>query len=557
MRNERRWYRGSTAGEVLRNQAQNFPGQTAIVCSEASIRMSYVDYDRAVDQVAKSLLAWNINKGDHVAVMSPDVPEWLLLQLATARIGAIMVPINPNFSAEFLFMALKQCDIKAVFVMDSYKTGELLSKFIKLCPEVNGSVIGDLNCAMLPILKLIVYMRRSPLSDILHWKTFLESGKGVHNSVLHEAEIKTYESDVMVIQYTSASTGMPKPAVLTHKAILSNALYTTERQKITYKDKICLAVPFHSYYSGPVQALVQGATMLNPSDVFDPATILSIVEREEATAILGYPRMYSDIVDKWNNASYTNTSLRTGMVMGSACPPKLTRSIIDDLGIKEITVAYGLTEASQVVTQTSTDDPDDVRFDTIGRPLPGVEIKIIDIESGKILLQGERGELCVRSDMIMLGYYKNVEPKDAVVDKEGWLHTGDLATLRSDGNYQITGRMIETIISNHISIYPLEIEQVLLMHPDINDVAVVGVPDKVVGEKICAVIKLKHGSTASVENIMEFCRAKIAIDRIPHYILFIDEFPMTIVGKIQKFKVKDYAAKKLGLTYANNTNNMI
>jgi fatty-acyl-CoA synthase len=546
MKSEIQWYRGTVVGEVLRNQAKRFPGQTAFISPEASVRMSYMQLDSAVDQVAKSLLAWDINKGDHVAVMTPDIPEWILLQMATARIGAIMIPVNPNLSEEFLFDVLNRSDVKSLFIVDKFEAGELLRKFLKICPELTGSVLGELECAKLPLLKVIVCMRRTPVMDVIHWQEFFDSGKVITNSVLRNAESKVVETDVMVIHYTSLSTGIAKPALLTQRAVLLNALYTTERQKITYKDKICLAAPFHSYFSGTLCGLVQGATIINPSDIFDAGSILNVIEKEEATAIIGFPKMFAQILDKWNKVSYMSTSLRTGMVIGDLPPTRLIRSIINDLGIKGITVSYGLTEASQVITQTFPDDSDDIKFDTVGKALPGAEVKIVDLVNGKTLSWGNVGELCTRGNMVMLGYYKH-ESGDTFIDNEGWLHTGDLAMQREDGNYKIIGRISDIIKNKGEIIFPLEIEKILFTHPDVEDVVVVGVPDISQKGRICAVIKLTPGSKLSKEDIMEFCKAKMAAYKVPHDILFIDKFPMTVIGKIQKFKVKEWALKKLGL----------
>ncbi len=542
---------GLTIGNVLREIAKVYPENESLVFSQSGYSLTYKQYDQIVDDVAKGLISLGMEHGDHIALWATNIPEWPILMMATARIGAVLVNINPAYGLNGLEYALKQCDMKALFLVDGYKSSNYFEMLESLCPELKNSKPGKLKSRAFPLLKWVVAINGEPLPGMIDWNQLIDSGKVVDDSTLTTKEHLFYADDLANIQYTSGTTGRPKATMLSHRNILLNAYYVTECQNITENDKICVPVPFYHCFGcvlGILGALVRGATLVSPSAYFDPNATFKAIDKEKATVIYGVPTMFVAMLEEEDFNKYNLTSLRTGIMAGAPCPEPLMNEVMSRMNTKEMTIAYGLTEASPVITQTRTDDAIDIRVQTIGKPIPGVEVKIADLKTNEALEPKQIGELCTRGHNVMLGYYKNSEATEKTIDKDGWLHSGDLAKVREDGYYEITGRIKDIIIRGGENIYPDEIEAFLLTHTAIEQVAIVGVPDKKYGEELCAWIKLRKGQKLLEGDLKAFCKGQIAHYKIPKYIRFVDEFPLTVTGKIQKFKIREQMEKELGTT---------
>lgn len=540
MEQENPWVDGLTISQVLRKTAENFPENDALVFPKLGFRCNYSQLDEAVDDVAKGLIALGINKGEHVAMWATNVPEWPLLQLACARIGAVFVTINPaNRSSEMRYV-LTQSDAKALFLIDQFKSSNYIQIINEVCPEL---VSGAVQCEAFPKLKTVVSVSNTPAPGFITWNTMLEQGRSVDSTRLHMIEKTLKPNEPINIQYTSGTTGFPKAAILSHRNILMNGYYVTGCQRITEKDRMCIPVPYYHCFGcvmGTLGAITRGAAMIIPAEYFDPKATLEAIEKEHATTIYGVPTMFIAMLEYENFPTYDLSSLRSGIMAGSSCPIEVMKKVVSLMGVKEITIAYGQTETSPVITQTRVDDPLEVRVETVGRPLPGVEVKIIDLTTKKTVAPREQGELCARGHGTMIGYYNNEKGSRECIDDEHWVHTGDLAIRREDGNYIITGRIREMIIRGGENIYPREIEEFLYTHEAIEQVAVFGLPDEKFGEEVAAWIKLHHGHEhVTAEDIKAYCKDKIAYYKVPKHIRFVQEFPMTISGKLQKFKMRE------------------
>jgi fatty-acyl-CoA synthase len=543
------WVHDLTIGEVLKHTAKAFPQRDGLVFPKTNLHMSYAEYDRQVDTVAKSLLALGIHKGDHVALWATNVPQWPLLQMATARIGAVLVNINPAYGLNGLEYALKQCDMKALFLTDTFHDSDYMEMLRRLIPGLDEKEPQQLTSEKFPQLNSIIAIRGGAPRAVWSWEAFIEKAELVADIVLANKAGVVEPDDLVNIQYTSGTTSRPKATMLSHRNILLNAYYVTECQNITEHDRMCIAVPFYHCFGcvmGTLGAVVRGAAMITPAEYFDASATLDAMEKEKATVIYGVPTMFIAMLEE-DVSTRDLSRLRSGVMAGSLCPSTLMYEVVNRLGADEITIAYGLTEASPVITQTLYNDTMEHRIQTIGKPLPGVEVKIADLESGKPLAANQAGELCCRGHNVMLGYYKNPEGTAKTIDDGGWLHSGDVAVMREDGYYQITGRIKDIVIYGGENIFPDEIEAFLLHHDAIEEVAVVGVPDKKFGENLCAWIKLHKGKTLTKDALKAFCKGNIADYKIPHYITFVDAFPLTVTGKIQKFKIRQQATKELGL----------
>lgn len=536
------WIDGLTIGEVLRQAAGRWPDNESLVFPKLGLRMTYGELDAAVDAMAKGLLALGIRKGDHVACWATNVPEWPQLQLAAARIGAVFVTINPAYRSSELSYVLKQGDIKALFLIERFKTSDYYAILRDIC--------GGLPCKTLPELKHIVAMHATAPEGMLSWLDVLEKGKNIPDAALREAESRLSCNEPINIQYTSGTTGFPKAALLTHRNILMNGYYVTGCQNITEKDRMCIPVPYYHCFGlvmGTLGAITRGAAMIIPAEYFDPAATLDAIAKERATTIYGVPTMFVAMLADPDFTKRDLSSLRSGIMAGSPCPIETMKKVMHDMGAREITIAYGLTESSPVITQTRVDDTIERRVETVGRTLPGVEAKIVDPETGREMGVGEQGELCSRGHGTMLGYYKNEEATRATITKDGWLHTGDIAKLHEGGYYSITGRIKDMVIRGGENIYPREIEEFLFTHPDITQAAVVGVPDDKYGEELCAWLQTKGGKEISAEELRAYCKGKLAHYKIPRYVKCVSEFPQTVTGKIQKFKIREAMCEELGL----------
>lgn len=538
------WIDGLTIGEVLRQTAAKHGANDALVFPKLGLRMSYAELDSTVDDVARGLLAMGIRKGDHVAVWATNVPQWPQLQMATARIGAVLVTVNPAYRSSELAYVLKQGDIKALFLIESFKSSNYYDIFREVCQNLPSKDF--------PHLQHVVSMHATAPEGMVSWMDMLEKGASVSVEKLREIEKGLSAGDPINIQYTSGTTGFPKAAMLTHRNILMNGYYVTGCQEITGNDRICIPVPYYHCFGlvmGTLGALTRGAAMIIPNEYFSPVDTLNAIEKERATSIYGVPTMFIAMLDDASYAGRDLTSLRTGIMAGSPCPIEVMKRVINDMGASEITIAYGQTESSPVITQTRVDDAIELRVETVGRALPGVEVKIVCPETGRTLADGEQGELCSRGHGTMLGYYNNPEATAAAVEADtGWLHTGDIAMQYPGGYYSITGRIKDMVIRGGENIYPREIEEFLFTHPAVIQVAVVGVPDEKYGEELCAWIQVAGGGEVTCEEIREFCKGRLAHYKVPRYVKCVDAFPQTISGKIQKFKIRDHMVEELGLT---------
>ncbi len=548
------WVDGLTIGQVLRETVVKYADSDAMVFPQLAWRACWREFGAQVENVASSLLAMGIEPGQHVAIWATNVPEWVLLQFATAKIGAVLVTINPAYRAYELQFVLSQCDAVALFMIDRFKSSNYHQMLNEVCPELAYSVPGNLNSSRFPALKSVVSIRGSVPTGATAWTEMLKAGSQVPPEKIHAIECSIRPDEPINIQYTSGTTGFPKAAMLSHRNLLLNAYYVGARQQFSHRDRVCIPVPFYHCFGcvlGTLCCAIHGATMVIPGEYFQASETLHAIEQEQATVIYGVPTMFIAELQDPSFPSRNLTSLRTGIMAGSPCPIEVMKQVIHRMGASEITIAYGQTEASPVVTQTDIDDPLELRVETVGRPIPGVEAKIVDPQTGETLGEEQQGELCSRGHGVMLGYYKCSVETASTIDPDGWLHSGDLAVRISSGHYKITGRLKDMVIRGGENIFPREIEEFLFLHPAIEQSAVVGVPDEKFGEELCAWIKLKSGAKATDEEIQGFCRDKLAHFKVPRYIRFVDSFPQTVTGKIQKFRIREIMEQEL----AANTRN--
>ncbi len=544
------WVDGLTIGQVLRETARRHPDSDAFVFCKPPVRMTWAQFDAAVDQVARALLALDFAPGDHFGVWSTNVPQWVLLQFATARIGVVLVNINPAYRTSELKYAVCQSDLRGLALIDTFKNSNYFTMLQEACPRTGTSPHGQLNSGVFPKLKWTISLRGECPAGMLTWDAFLAKADEVPQSRIEEVAAKLSCDEAINIQYTSGTTGNPKGATLSHRNILLNAYYAGEGQRFDHTDRICIPVPLYHCFGcvlGSLCSIVHGAAMVFPCEGFDAGSTLAAIEQERCTAIYGVPTMF---IAQFEHADYPQRnlkSLRTGIMAGSPCPIELMKRVTSEMGASEITIGYGQTEASPLITQTRTDDPLELRVGSVGRPLPGVEAKIVDVETGKDLPDGQQGELCGRGHCVMIGYYNMPDKTVEAVDADGWLHTGDLGLREPNGYYRITGRLKDMIIRGGENIYPREVEERLYEHPAVQDVQVVGIPDRKLGEEVLAWVRLKNGSSTTEEELRNFCRKTLAHFKVPRYWKFVDSFPTTVTGKIQKFKIREIAIEELGL----------
>jgi fatty-acyl-CoA synthase len=544
------WVDGKTIGQVLAETARRHADRDAMVFPQLDRRWTWRQFAADVEAAARGLMATGIQRGEHVAIWATNVPEWVLLQFAAARIGAVLVNINPAYRPYELEYVLKQSDSVALFLVDQFKTSDYFAMLAEICPEIADAQGGRVNSRHFPKLRNVVAIKGQPPAGMLLWSEMVEQGKQTPLAELEAQSRQLQPGDAINIQYTSGTTGFPKAATLSHRNLLLNAFYIGACQRLSEEDRICIPVPFYHCFGcvlGTLACAVYGSAMIIPAEYFQPGPTLDAIERERATSLYGVPTMFIAQLQDLSLPSRKITTLRTGIMAGAPCPIEVMRQLGDKLGANEMTIAYGQTEASPVVTQTRTDDPIELRVETVGRATPGIEVKIIDPATGQSLGDNEQGEFCCRGHAVMLGYYNNPEATAAAIDKDGWLHSGDLAVRLPNGYYKITGRLKDMVIRGGENIYPREIEEFLFTHPAVEQAAVVGVPDKKYGEELCVWIKLKNGQQATVEEIRSFCRSKLAHYKTPRYVKFVDAFPQTVTGKIQKFKIRDLMKEELGL----------
>lgn len=521
---------GETITERLRKTVELYPNNEALIVPYQNYRATYSEFWNQIEEVAKGLLAFGVKKGDRVGIWSPNRYEWVIVQFATARIGAILVNVNPAYKASELKFALRQSEISLLLMSKNFRK----TNYFEIIQEVRKSCIH---------LKQIVILDRD-------WQALIEAGKRITSGEIDAIETSLQFDDPINIQYTSGTTGFPKGATLTHHNILNNGYFIGERLKYTQKDRVCIPVPFYHCFGmvlGNLACITHGSTMVIPGEAFESETVLKTVQDEKCTSLYGVPLMFIAELEHPNFNNYKLSSLRTGIMAGASCPEKAMREVQEKMNMKEVAICYGMTETSPVSTQTFVNDKIDKRVGTVGRVHPHQEIKIINPESGKIVERGESGEFCTRGYSVMLKYWNNEEATNAVIDDAGWMHTGDLATMDKDGYVSITGRIKDMIIRGGENISPFEIEEYLHTHESISEVYVIGVPDYKYGEVVMAWIKFKDGKSASEEELREYCKGQIATYKIPKYFKFTTEFPTTVTGKIRKIEMREISSKELEL----------
>ncbi len=534
-------YLNQTIGELLKEKAEKWPEREAVVYSKEGIRHTYEEFYQLTGQVAKSLMAMGVQKGEHIAAWSTNRFEWLLLQFGSARMGAVLVTVNTNYQKSELEYLLKQSDTTTLFMMDQFRD----SSYVEIIHSIIGQTGNDgkVSSEVLPVLNQLVYMEEGEADGLLSWDKFLALGESVTEEELAARENELDVHDVINMQYTSGTTGFPKGVMLTHYNIVNNGYQVANAMSLSHEDRLCIPVPFFHCFGcvlGTLACVSVGATMV-PIVQFDPELVLQTVEKEKCTGLHGVPTMFIAELNLETFDDYDLSTLRTGIMAGSPCPIEVMKKVINLMGMEEITIAYGQTESSPVITQTRTDDPIERRVETVGKRHPVAEVKIVDPVTNDEVAPEVQGELCTRGYLVMKGYYNMPEATAKAIDSDGWLHTGDLATMDDEGYVKITGRLKDMIIRGGENIYPREIEEFLYTNPSIVDVQVIGIPDEKYGEKVAACVQVQEGDGITADEIRSYCEGKIARYKIPEYIFIVDEYPMTASGKIQKYKLRELA----------------
>jgi fatty-acyl-CoA synthase len=527
-----------TIGDNLERTAATHGGNEALVECETGRRWTYQQFDADVNALARGLLAEGIAKGDRIGVWSPNCAEWTLTQYATAKVGAILVNINPAYRTHELAYVVNQSGLRMLVAADKYKTSDYRAMVSEVAPQC-------------PTLQRQVYIGTPD------WEELVGSGSATTEGALSERMAELTLGDAINIQYTSGTTGFPKGATLSHRNILNNGFFVTELINFSSADRLAIPVPFYHCFGmvmGNLGCTSHGATMVIPAPSFDPAATLRAIDAERCTAVYGVPTMFIAMQNAPDFDSYELSSLRTGLMAGSPCPTEVMKRCVSDMHMSEVGIAYGMTETSPVSTQTRTDDDLERRTSTIGRVHPHVEVKIVDPVTGDTLPRGTAGELCTRGYSVMVGYWDQPQRTEEVLDSDAWMHTGDLATMREDSYLNIVGRIKDMVIRGGENIYPREVEEFLYTHPDVADVQVIGVPDDRYGEEICAWIKMRAGAEPlDAEGVRAFAAGRLATYKVPRYVMIVDEFPMTVTGKVRKVEMRERSVEQLGLQSAAGT----
>jgi fatty-acyl-CoA synthase len=541
---------GKCIGEALEDTAARYADNDALIVCHQRKRYTYQQLNEEVDRTARGLLSLGIQKGDRIGIWATNCVEWVLTQFATAKIGAVLVNINPSNRARELEHVLRQSECQTLLLIEGFRDLDYVQAVREMCPELGSGDSDTLHSRDLPQLRRLILIGGQPARGMLAWDDVVERGNKIPREELTARESELSFDDAINIQYTSGTMGFPKGATLSHHNIVNNGALVAHAMRFTHRDRLCIPVPFYHCFGmilANVACVVSGATMVVPSAYFEVEATLKAVSEERCTALHGVPTMFIAELQHPEFNKFDLRSLRTGIMAGSPCPIEVMKRVVSQMHCREMTIAYGLTEASPVVTQTTPDDPIERRVTTVGKALPHTEIKIIDPLSGGIVPRGVTGELCTRGYQVMKGYYKDPAATGVAIDSGGWLHTGDLAMLDEEGYFKITGRAKDMIIRGGENVYPPEIEDFLYTCPGIAAVQVIGVPDQKYGEEVMAWIKLQPGSQLSPGEVRAFCEGKIAHFKIPHYVKIVDEFPMTVTGKVQKFKMREVSIKELGL----------
>ena len=542
---------GMTIGDMLDRTAQQFPDNEALVCLHQDIRWTYKEFVDKVNEAARAFMAIGVKRGDRVGIWSPNRYEWTVTQFATAKVGAILVNINPAYGVHELKYAMNLAGISVLVTADSFKTSNYREMIYELAPELKRSAPGKLKADNVPDLRAVINVHPDNHEGMWTWQDFLGFAGDVSEADLAKRQDELQFDDPINIHFTSGTTGNPKGATLTHHNILNNGYFVGESQRLTENDRLVIPVPLYHCFGmvmGNLGCITHGTAMIYPSEGFDPKTVLQAVHQEKATALYGVPTMFIAELADPEFDSYDLSTLRTGIMAGSICPAEVMKKVNGKMHMKEVQIAYGMTETSPVSTQTSSLDPFEKQVTTVGRTQPHLETKIVDPGTGNVMPRGEIGELCTRGYSVMLKYWNNEEKTREAIDSAGWMHTGDLATMDEEGYVQIVGRIKDMVIRGGENIYPKEIEEFLYTHPAIEEVQVTGIPDDKYGEELIAWVKLApDAAPVTAEDLQAFCKGKIAHFKIPKNYKFVDEFPMTVTGKIQKFKMREISIEEMGL----------
>ena len=534
-----------TLGQWMEHWAETTPDKEYLVYSDRDLRFTWKEFNERVDRMAKGMLSIGIKHGTHVGIWATNVPDWLTFLYAAAKIGAVAVTVNTNYKQSELEFLVENADIHTLCITDGVFDGSYVDMVYTMLPELKESQRGYLKSKRFPVLKNVVYIGQEKYRGMYNTPELLLLGENVSDETLVEAKKLVTPHDVVNMQYTSGTTGFPKGVMLTHYNIANNGLLTGEHMKFTADDKLCCCVPlFHCFgvVLASMNVLTHGCTQVMV-EKFDPLVVLASIHKERCTALYGVPTMFIAELNHPDFDTFDLSSLRTGIMAGSPCPPETMREVMERMNMRDVTICYGLTETSPVFTQTSVDDDIPHKCETVGRAHPPVEVRVLDVNDGHICEPGEHGELCCKGYNVMKGYYKNPEATAAIIDENGFLHSGDLGVMDENGYFRITGRIKEMIIRGGENIYPREIENFLYKMPQIEAVEVAGIPSPKYGEEVGAFIKIKEGSSLTEEEVKLYCRGQIARYKIPKYIFFVDGYPMT--AKIQKYKLKDIGLELL------------
>ncbi len=536
-----------TLSALLREETEKNPDKEFIVYADRNLRFTYREFDKRVDDLAKGLLSIGITKNDNVGIWATNVPDWLTFMFATARIGAVLVTVNTNYKLHELEYLVKQADLTTLCLADGFRDSDYVSMINELIPELKTHERGRLESGRFPCLKNVIFIGPEKHRGMFSLQELLLTGQHLDDKELLEMEKNIGFHETVNMQYTSGTTGFPKGVMLTHYNIINNGYYIGECQKFTDKERLCLPVPlFHCFgiVLGVMAVLTHGASLVI-IESFDPLVVLASVQKEKCTALYGVPTMFIAELNHPMFDLFDLSSLRTGIMAGSPCPMDVMKQVVDKMHMTDVTIAYGLTEASPVMTQTRTDDPIEKKVSTVGRELENIEVKVINPETGKECAPGEQGELCCRGYNVMKGYYKQPEATKEVIASDGWLHSGDLGIKDNDGYFKVTGRIKDMIIRGGENIYPREIEEFLYQMDGIKDVQVAGIADEKYGEVAGAFIIRKENTSFQEEDVIDYCRGKISRFKIPQYVFFVESYPMTGSGKIQKYKLGELGLELL------------
>jgi fatty-acyl-CoA synthase len=540
---------GDTIGVYLDKTAERHPDREALVVRHQGVRWTYRQFQSHVNNLAAGFMRMGLEPGDRIGIWSQNCAEWVLTQFATAKAGLVMVNINPAYRRSELEYALKKVSCKALILSPQFKTSDYLAIIQDVVPEIAKSRAGDLRSATVPNLKLLFRLGAEKTPGMLNFDDLLVEASPVDLERLAARGDKLEFDDAVNIQFTSGTTGAPKGVTLTHHNILNNGYFIGEAMKLSEVDRLCIPVPLYHCFGmvlGNLACITHGTAMIFPDEGFDAKSVLETVQAERCTALHGVPTMFIAVLDHPDFDKYDLSTLRTGIMAGSPCPVEVMKRVIDQMNMAQVTIAYGMTETSPVSFQSSVDDPVERRVSAVGRIQPHLEAKVVDTE-GHIVPRGEKGELLTRGYSVMLGYWDDLEKTAEAIDAARWMHTGDLATIDDEGYCNIVGRSKDMVIRGGENVYPREVEEFLYRHPKVQDVQCVGVPDPKYGEELCACIVLRPGAQADADEIREFCRGQIAHYKIPRYIKFVECFPMTVTGKIQKYLLRQQIAEELGL----------